>query len=92
MPQLSQWTPEMDAVVATGFRDKLSARLIGERLGVSRNAVLGRHFRLGLAKPSGKRTRRDGCGLLALGHAARACGFTVAKLQALRKELQEDGL
>jgi hypothetical protein len=49
------WTPEMDAAVKSGFSEGLSARLIGERLGVTRNAVLGRSFRLGLCNPIDQR-------------------------------------
>jgi hypothetical protein len=49
---MTLWTPEMDAAVTSGFAEGLSARLIGERMGVTRNAVLGRTFRLGLSKPA----------------------------------------
>jgi hypothetical protein len=49
------WTPEMDAAVKSGFAGGLSARLIGERLGVTRNSVLGRAFRLGLCQPPDSR-------------------------------------
>jgi hypothetical protein len=41
-----RWTREMDAAIAAGFENGLSARLIGENLGVTKNAVLGRKFRL----------------------------------------------
>jgi hypothetical protein len=83
----------MDAAMIAGIDDNLSARLIAEKLGVTRNAVLGRKFRLGWAKPSPKKRRLRGIdGLRALGLAARACGFTVAELEALRKDLEEDRL
>jgi hypothetical protein len=42
------WTPEMDEAITSGYAEGKSARLIGEQLGVSRNSVLGRTFRLGL--------------------------------------------
>lgn len=51
---MMSWTPEMDAAVKSGFDEGLSARLIGERLGVTRNSVLGRTFRLGLCQPAGQ--------------------------------------
>lgn len=44
------WTDEMDASIRRGHEAGLSARLISEQLGVTRNAVLGRTFRLGLCK------------------------------------------
>ena len=47
----TNWTSEMDAALTSGFQAGLSARLVGKKLGVTRNAVLGRHFRMGLSKP-----------------------------------------
>ena len=43
------WTQEMDAALIKGRADGLTAELIGQQLGVTRNAVLGRSFRIGLA-------------------------------------------
>lgn len=51
---VNRWTPEMDAAIAQGHEQGLSARLIGEQLGVTRNSVLGRTFRLGLCKTIGE--------------------------------------
>ncbi len=85
------WTPEMDDAIATRFEAGLSARAIGEKLGITRNAVLGRKFRLGLCGPK-RKAKLKASGLLALGRAARACGFTVADLEQVRRELAEDGL
>ena len=82
---MAAWTPEMDAVITTGFEVGLSARIIGEQLGMTRNSVLGRSFRLGLSKPKGDGTK-------ALGLAARACGFTVADLEEMRLDMEQDGL
>jgi len=98
----------MDACLAIGINNGCSAHLIATALGVTRNAVLGRKFRLGLCdgkKPTQPKFRAGGMrgrdrkprkskrdGIIPLGHAARACGFTVAELKALRKEFQEDGL
>lgn len=47
------WTKEMDAKLEVGLQNRQSARLIAQDIGVSRNAVLGRVFRLGL-KLTGK--------------------------------------
>jgi hypothetical protein len=46
-----EWSKEMDAAVESGIQKGLSAREIGEALGVTRNSVLGRVFRLNLAIP-----------------------------------------
>jgi hypothetical protein len=46
------WTQEMDAALVKGRSDGLTAEMIGQRLGVTRNAVLGRTFRLGMADGS----------------------------------------
>lgn len=43
-----EWTEEQDAKLRAGIQNRMSARLIGESLGVTRNSVLGRVFRLGL--------------------------------------------
>lgn len=48
--QSSRWSPEMDAAIIAGIQEGVSARIIGERLGVTRNAVLGRTFRLKLCQ------------------------------------------
>lgn len=45
----------MDAVVVAGFKEGLSARLIADKIGVTRNSVLGRTFRLGLCQPRSAR-------------------------------------
>lgn len=42
------WTDEMDTILRDGHRQGLSARIIAEQLGTTRNSVLGRTFRLGL--------------------------------------------
>jgi hypothetical protein len=42
------WNAKMDAVINKGHKQGLSARLIADQLGTTRNAVLGRVFRLGL--------------------------------------------
>jgi hypothetical protein len=105
MAQLDQWTPEMDAIVATGINNGLSSQLIADELGVTRNAVLGRRFRLGLC--NGKKPRQPKFhaawrlskprkpkpdNIFALGRAARACGFTVNDLEEIRKDIEESKL
>lgn len=42
------WTDERDAALRQGRKDGLSAAVIADQLGITRNAVLGRAFRLGL--------------------------------------------
>jgi len=49
------WTDEMDSALKQGYEAGKSARLIGDELGVTRNSVLGRTFRLGLCKSYGDR-------------------------------------
>lgn len=49
LTQHTEWTPEMDSTIVAGFREGRSAREVAERLGVTRNAVLGRSFRMGLS-------------------------------------------
>jgi GcrA cell cycle regulator len=44
------WSPETTARLAELWEKGLSASLIGAELGVTRNSVLGRAFRLGLGK------------------------------------------
>jgi len=46
---MTTWTPELDAEIATlWLAGALSAETIGEKIGASKNAVLGRVHRLGL--------------------------------------------
>ena len=58
------WTDEADALLREGISKGLSAAQIGDKLGVSRNSILGRTFRLGLSSPrKGKpRTIKPGHG------------------------------
>lgn len=44
------WTPERTGALIAFWNDGLTAREIGDRLGVSKNAVIGKAFRLELAK------------------------------------------
>lgn len=46
------WTPERDAELKRLRAEGVSVSKIGEALGVSRNAIAGRLFRLGLTEPS----------------------------------------
>lgn len=46
----NQWTVEDTAILRRRWDEGASASVIGKELGVSRSAVLGRVFRLGLAK------------------------------------------
>jgi len=45
------WTDETDALLKEGIAKGLSAAQIGNKIGVTRNAILGRTFRLGLSIP-----------------------------------------
>jgi GcrA cell cycle regulator/Sigma-70, region 4 len=51
---IMDWTEAEDVKLKAGIQNRMSARLIGEQLGKTRNSVLGRIFRLGL------RLRLDG--------------------------------
>lgn len=47
------WTPERDALLGALWADGASARVIGDTLGTTKNAVVGRAHRLGLTpRPS----------------------------------------
>lgn len=51
------WTPERVRILRTLW-GTIPARVIGERLGVTKNAVIGKANRLGLARqPTGKPSR-----------------------------------
>jgi hypothetical protein len=45
------WTDDMDDVVREAYRDRTRLAEVAQRLGVSRNAVIGRARRLGLNRP-----------------------------------------
>ena len=51
MPHLSPWTPELDALLRAARATGATDSEIGRRLGVSRNAVAGRAYRLGIKAP-----------------------------------------
>jgi hypothetical protein len=53
----STWTPERDATLRDRLEKGYSAAVIGKELGVSRCAVLGRSFRLGLCAKQGSTPR-----------------------------------
>ena len=53
MASESSWTFEMEVTLRRMWSDGHSARVIGEALGVSRCAVLGKRFRLQLGFPEG---------------------------------------
>lgn len=59
------WTPEQDARLKALLIDRMSASQIGAKLGVSRNAVVGRVHRnkelaaIGFARSSGKQGRKS---------------------------------
>lgn len=44
------WTDELDCEISRGFSEGMSAREIGEKIGKTRNAILGRAFRLNLER------------------------------------------
>jgi IS30 family transposase len=44
------WTEEMDTILRDGHQRGLSARIIAEQIGTTRNSILGRTFRLGLCQ------------------------------------------
>lgn len=46
----TKWTPEQDEYVRQNYR-VISTRRIGEKLGFSKSAVIGRAHRIGLGKP-----------------------------------------
>lgn len=46
---MSRWTPEMDEVLREGVENGVSHSAIARRLGVTRNASIGRANRLGLS-------------------------------------------
>lgn len=45
-----EWTPERTAALITLWNDGVCASEIGRRLGITKNAVIGKAFRLQLAK------------------------------------------
>ena len=46
----AEWTPERTASLIAMWGEDLSAAEIGRRLGITKNAVIGKVFRLGLPK------------------------------------------
>ena len=46
------WTPETDALLAKLWNDGYSCSQIGNRLGLTRNSVMGRIHRLGISRSS----------------------------------------
>ena len=46
-----RWTDEMDEVVRKAYRDRERLADVAVRLGVTRNAVSGRAWKLGLTRP-----------------------------------------
>jgi hypothetical protein len=52
-----KWTPRQDSVLRQYWR-QLPARTIGGRLGKTKDAVIGRARRLGLAQPAQPRPSR----------------------------------
>lgn len=51
MARNTQWTDEMDEVVRAAYRDRIRLAEVAQKLGVSRNAIIGRARRLGLSRP-----------------------------------------
>jgi GcrA cell cycle regulator len=49
-PMTQQWTPERTGALIALWNDEIPASEIGRRLGVSKNAVIGKAFRLDLAR------------------------------------------
>lgn len=47
-----EWTKEGDQFLRDFYNGVLSASHIGKRLGYSRNAIIGRAHRIGLARPA----------------------------------------
>ena len=47
---LTKWTPERDDYIRQNYR-AIPTRKIGETLGVTKSAVIGRAYRIGLGKP-----------------------------------------
>lgn len=54
----SIWTDEKIAELTRLWDERLSAYIIAEKLGVTRNAVIGKVWRLGLQNPDGEKTRK----------------------------------
>lgn len=54
----SFWNEERDNIIRNMFSERKTAAQVAEQLGVTRNAVLGRAFRLGLSKPWAHRQPR----------------------------------
>jgi hypothetical protein len=73
------WTDEMDVYLREWTREGVSAAKQAKRLGVSRNAVLGRRFRLGLK--CGEIMRRQLCSEAAF---VRFKGQPSARIQQLK--------
>lgn len=46
-----KWTPEMDEIVTEAYRNRTRLAVIADQLGVTRNAITSRAFKLGLSKP-----------------------------------------
>ena len=49
-PMTQEWTPERTGALIAFWNDGLTASEIGDRLGVTKNAVVGKAFRLDLAR------------------------------------------
>ncbi len=48
---ITKWTPAMDDIVREAYKNRTRLRDVADQLGVSRNAVIHRAFRLNLSKP-----------------------------------------
>lgn len=72
----TQWTPMMDAQLRTLVKDGVPHSEISKRLGVTRNASIGRANRIGLSDPN--RDRRSVSRMAV--HNLRAKGLTYRQI------------
>lgn len=73
MAIVTPWTPELDDVLRDNYGD-MPSRQIGMMIGMTKNQVIGRANRLGLADPS--RQKKKGAGVTAFtGAPPSACQF-----------------
>ena len=80
---MAEWTDEDDAILRAGYQDRLSARAIGQKLGRTRNAILGRAFRLALGSGGGHQRQSE---------RLRAEAARRAEQRRLEKEARREAL
>lgn len=75
---IMNWTAAKDDYLREGFKAGLSAAQIAEQMKLSRNAVCGRKFRLGIRGISGRPYTDDEIAMLRQMYAARRPAMEIA--------------